>query len=116
MQRRQVEPTTVGRVMVSVHQAQEQELRNALDALGLNWQVIANRKQVMALPAGVDKAIVAKLNQELVRILQLRETRELLTGTGMSVVAGTPEQFAQTIRDDQAKFARIIKSAGIRVE
>lgn len=67
-------------------------------------------------PAGVDKAIVAKLNQELVRILQLRETRELLTGTGMSVVAGTPEQFAQTIRDDQAKFARIIKSAGIRVE
>lgn len=67
-------------------------------------------------PAGVDKAIVAKLNQELVRILQLRETRELLTGIGMTVVAGTPEQFAQTIKDDQVKFSRIIKSAGIRVE
>ncbi|WP_137894840.1 tripartite tricarboxylate transporter substrate binding protein [Ramlibacter sp. 2FC] len=67
-------------------------------------------------PAGVDRAILAKLNQELVRILQLRETRELLTGVGMTVVAGTPEQFAQTIRDDQVKFARIIKSAGIRVE
>jgi len=67
-------------------------------------------------PAGVDKAIVAKLNQELVRILQLRETRELLTGLGMTVVASTPEQFAQTIKDDQVKFARIIKSAGIRVE
>lgn len=67
-------------------------------------------------PAGVDKAILAKLNQELVRILQLRETRELLSGLGMTVVAGTPEQFAQTIKDDQVKFARIIKSAGIRVE
>lgn len=67
-------------------------------------------------PAGVDKAILAKLNQELVRILQLRETRELLSGLGMTVVAGTPEQFAQTIKDDTVKFARIIKSAGIRVE
>ncbi len=68
------------------------------------------------VPAAVDKAIVAKLNKELVRILQLHETRELLSGMGMTVVAGTPEQFAQTIKDDTVKFGRIIKSAGIRVE
>ena len=67
-------------------------------------------------PAGVDKAITAKLNQEIVRILQLREVREQLSGMGMTVVAGTPEQFAQTIKDDTVKFARIIKSAGIRVD
>mgnify|MGYP006206066139 CR=1 FL=1 len=35
---------------------------------------------------------------------------------GMTVVAGTPEQFAQTIQDDTVKFSRIIKSAGIRIE
>jgi tripartite-type tricarboxylate transporter receptor subunit TctC len=34
----------------------------------------------------------------------------------MTVVAGSPEQFAQVIKDDAAKFARIIKSAGIKVE
>ena len=67
-------------------------------------------------PAGVDKAIVAKLNQEIVRILQLREVRDQLSGMGMTVVAGTPEQFAQTIKDDTVKFSRIIKSAGIRID
>jgi tripartite-type tricarboxylate transporter receptor subunit TctC len=67
-------------------------------------------------PAGLDKAIVAKLNHEIVRILNLAETRERLTGIGMEVVGSTPEQFAQRISDDATKFGRIIKAAGIRVE
>lgn len=67
-------------------------------------------------PAGVDKAIVTKLNREIVRILQLPETKEKLSGIGMQVVGSTPEQFAQTIKDDAVKFGRIIKSAGIKIE
>jgi len=67
-------------------------------------------------PAGVDKAIVSKLNQEIVRILNLPETKERLGGIGMEVVASTPEQFAKVIKDDTVKFARIIKSAGIRLD
>jgi tripartite-type tricarboxylate transporter receptor subunit TctC len=67
-------------------------------------------------PRGVDKAIVAKLNQELVRILQMRETREQLSGVGMTVVANSPEQFAQVVKDDSVKFGRIIKSAGIKLD
>jgi tripartite-type tricarboxylate transporter receptor subunit TctC len=67
-------------------------------------------------PAGVDKAIVSKLNREIVRILNLPETKERLTGIGMEVVASTPEQFAQTIKDDAVKFGRIIKSAGIKLD
>lgn len=67
-------------------------------------------------PAGVDKAIVAKLNKEIVRILQLPETKERLTGIGMEVVASTPERFEQVIKDDTVKFDRIIKSAGIKLD
>ena len=67
-------------------------------------------------PAGVDRAIVAKLNAEIVRILNLPETRERLTGIGMDVVAGSPEQFAQIIKDDAVKFGQIIKAAGIRLD
>ena len=67
-------------------------------------------------PAGVDKAIVTKLNREIVRILNLPETKERLSGIGMEVVASTPEQFAQTIKDDSVKFGRIIKSAGIKLD
>jgi tripartite-type tricarboxylate transporter receptor subunit TctC len=68
------------------------------------------------VPAGTDRAIVTKLHGELVRILNLRELRDQLNGVGMAVVANTPEQFAQVMRDDAVKFARIIKSAGIKVE
>jgi tripartite-type tricarboxylate transporter receptor subunit TctC len=67
-------------------------------------------------PAGVDKAIVSKLNREIVRILNLPETKERLTGIGMQVVASTPEQFAQTIKDDAVKFGGIIKAAGIKLD
>ncbi len=38
------------------------------------------------------------------------------SGVGMTVVANTPEQFAQTIRDDTQKFGRIIKAAGIKLD
>lgn len=68
------------------------------------------------LPAGADKTVVAKLNAELVRILNLKETRDQLAGVGMTVVANTPEQFGQVIKDDAAKFARVIKAAGIKLE
>jgi len=67
-------------------------------------------------PAGIDKAIVAKLNREIVRILNLPETRKRLSGMGMEVVGSTPEQFGQLIKDDTAKLGRIIKSAGIKLD
>jgi tripartite-type tricarboxylate transporter receptor subunit TctC len=67
-------------------------------------------------PAGVDPAIVTKLNREIVRILKLPDTKDKLAAIGMTVVASTPEQFAQTIKDDSVKFGRIIKSAGIKLD
>jgi tripartite-type tricarboxylate transporter receptor subunit TctC len=67
-------------------------------------------------PAGTSKEIVAKLNGELVRILNLPDTKEKLAAIGVEVIGSTPEQFARVIKDDSAKFDRIIKSAGIRVE
>ena len=68
------------------------------------------------VPAGVDPAIVQRLHDELARILQLPATREQLSAQGMTVVANTPAQFAQVIRDDTVKFGRIIKAAGIRLD
>ena len=69
-----------------------------------------------AAPAGTDNAIIAKLNAEIVRALNAPDVRERLTGMGMEVVGSTPEQFAQTIKDDTVKFGRIIKAAGIKVD
>jgi tripartite-type tricarboxylate transporter receptor subunit TctC len=68
------------------------------------------------VPSGVNREIVSKLNAELVRILNLPETKERFAGMGMTVIGSSPDQFAQTIKSDAAKFDRIIKSAGIKVE
>jgi tripartite-type tricarboxylate transporter receptor subunit TctC len=69
-----------------------------------------------AVPANVDRTIIAKLNTEIVDILKMPETREQLSKLGMQVVASTPEQFARTIQSDAAKFERIIKAAGIKLD
>jgi tripartite-type tricarboxylate transporter receptor subunit TctC len=68
------------------------------------------------VPAGVNREIVSRLNAELVRILKLPDTRERFAGMGMTVIASSPAEFAQTIKSDAAKFERIIRSAGIKVE
>jgi tripartite-type tricarboxylate transporter receptor subunit TctC len=67
-------------------------------------------------PDATSPAIVARLHEELASILQMPQTREQLSGMGMTVVAGTPAQFAQTIADDTRKFGRIIRAAGIRLD
>ena len=68
------------------------------------------------VPSGTPAAIVARLHRELAGILQMPQTRELLSGMGMTVVAGGPEQFAQTIQGDAQKFGRIIRAAGIKLD
>ena len=67
-------------------------------------------------PAGTDRTIVAKLNAEITRILKQPETREKLGAMGMDVVASSPEQFKQTIKDDATKLGAVIKAAGIKLD
>ncbi len=67
-------------------------------------------------PAGTPKTIINRLNAEFVRILRSPEVADKLKAQGVDVVAGTPEHFAHAIRTDIAKWAAIIKSAGIRLE
>jgi len=67
-------------------------------------------------PAGTDRAIVTKLNEEITRALKLPETIEKLGAMGMEVVASTPEQFGQIIKDDTVKLGAVIRAAGIKLD
>ena len=60
------------------------------------------------------RAAVSKLNAEVVRILQLPELKSRLAQDGMAVVASTPEQFAEFLTRETAKFGRVIETAGIK--
>jgi len=68
----------------------------------------------MFAPAKTPAPIVDRLSQEIIRMLRRAEIREKLFGMGLDVVAGTPEEFAATIRREMAKWGRLIKDAGLR--
>ena len=63
-------------------------------------------------PAGTPREIVDRLNGEVNKMLAA-DIRQRLTELGLDAVGGTPEQFAGFIRQDIAKYAKIVKVAGI---
>jgi len=67
-------------------------------------------------PAGVDRAIVQRLNAEVNRILQLPDVREKLVNLGTDPVGGSADEFGRYIRADTVKWARVMKEAGIQVQ
>jgi tripartite-type tricarboxylate transporter receptor subunit TctC len=67
-------------------------------------------------PAGTPPDIVRRVNTEINRVLQAPEVRERLASLGAEPTGGTPEQFAQLIRTDTARWAKVVSDAGIRIE
>jgi tripartite-type tricarboxylate transporter receptor subunit TctC len=66
-------------------------------------------------PAGTPRAIVERLNREVRRIQQLPDIRERLAAEAFDLPSDTPDAFAAHIRDDVAKWAQVVKAAGIRI-
>jgi tripartite-type tricarboxylate transporter receptor subunit TctC len=66
-------------------------------------------------PAGTPAPIVGKLYQETVKIAAQPDMREKFTQLGLDAVADPPDAFAAIIKSDIAKWAKVIKDAGIKV-
>jgi len=77
-------------------------------ALDNSWGVFA--------PARTPKALVAKLNAEMVRVHELRDVKERYAGLGLEAVSSKPEAYAEFIKSDAAKFSKIIQSTGAKVD
>ncbi|MBI2295525.1 MAG: tripartite tricarboxylate transporter substrate binding protein [Betaproteobacteria bacterium] len=67
-------------------------------------------------PAGVPREIVSRLNAAITAGLKSSDVMQRLDALGYEPIGGTSEQFAATIKADIAKYARIIKAAGIKAE
>jgi tripartite-type tricarboxylate transporter receptor subunit TctC len=66
--------------------------------------------------AGTPPAVVTKLNREIVRILKLPDPQAQFLASGYTPDSDTPEEFAQLIRKELAKWQKVVKETGIRVE
>ena len=67
-------------------------------------------------PAGTPAAIVNRLSEETRKALALPEIRAALAAQGAEAAGNTPEQYAAFVREEYAKWGRVIAEAGIRVE
>ena len=85
-----------------------------LDAMGLKGFELTQWQAVVA-PAGTPKPVVDLLHREVVEALKKPDVIDrLATQGGNELIGNTPEEFAQIIRNDLAKYGKLVKAAGIQ--
>ena len=67
-------------------------------------------------PAGTPREIVSKIQRELARISTQPEIRERLSQLGAESVVNSPAEFATFTQTEMAKYAKVVKDAGIEPE
>ena len=70
----------------------------------------------VVVPAGVARDTITRLNTEIVRILRDAALRERFMAQGVELAPSTPEEFGAFIRQDIAKWAKVIQVSGARAE
>jgi tripartite-type tricarboxylate transporter receptor subunit TctC len=68
------------------------------------------------MPAGVPKEVVAKVNTDIARVLQLPDVKANLSGQGIETAPSSPEALATTIKDDYARWGKVIREANIKAD
>jgi tripartite-type tricarboxylate transporter receptor subunit TctC len=68
------------------------------------------------VPAQTPKAVIAKLNAELNRVLNLKETRDFLINTGVEVTPTTPRELARFIKSEEQKYRKIMQVSGTKLD
>jgi tripartite-type tricarboxylate transporter receptor subunit TctC len=67
-------------------------------------------------PAGTPKPVVEKLNREVVKALGSADVRDKLQAQGAEPMPGTPQAFASFMQDEMAKWAPVVKQAGVKLD
>ena len=68
----------------------------------------------VCVPAGTPRDIVNKLQQEIAKVLQAPDLKTRLLNDGIEPVGSTPEQYAEHIRKEAAKWGKVVKDTGAK--
>jgi tripartite-type tricarboxylate transporter receptor subunit TctC len=68
------------------------------------------------MPAGVPKAIVARVHGDIVKSMATQDFRERLNAIAMTPVGNTPEKFTAQVKADIARWGKVIRESGIKVD
>jgi tripartite-type tricarboxylate transporter receptor subunit TctC len=70
----------------------------------------------LVAPASTPAPVVARLNAEVQKALAAPAVKTLLTSAGGEVTPGPPEQFGALLRAEQARYGKLIREAGIKLD
>jgi tripartite-type tricarboxylate transporter receptor subunit TctC len=76
----------------------------------------ANNWNGLVAPAGTPRAVIQRLNKEIVATLQEPAIADRLTKAGLEPVGDSPAEFAQYLKSEAAKWGKLVKAAGIKAE
>jgi tripartite-type tricarboxylate transporter receptor subunit TctC len=82
---------------------------------GLPGFEVINWYGVLA-PARTPKSIVDKLNAEIAKIMKMPDVKERLSPVGIEALGSTPAQFTAFIKEETAKWAKVVKFSGARLD
>jgi tripartite-type tricarboxylate transporter receptor subunit TctC len=90
------------------------DVPTAAEAGVSGWEVVS--WQAVFAPAGTPKPIVQRLNTEIARIMKMPDVQARLAELGVEVGGGPPEQLAEFQKAEIAKWAKVVKTAGVKPE
>jgi tripartite-type tricarboxylate transporter receptor subunit TctC len=68
------------------------------------------------VPAGTPRAVITRLNAELVKVMHAPELKEKLAAMGTDPLTSTPEEFAAYIKSEIAKWGDVIRKSGLKAD
>jgi tripartite-type tricarboxylate transporter receptor subunit TctC len=70
----------------------------------------------VVVPKGTPKAIVDRLSRVIMEYMRLPETKARVQQTGAEAVGSTPAEFAELIRRESERWAKVVEQAGMKVD
>jgi tripartite-type tricarboxylate transporter receptor subunit TctC len=70
----------------------------------------------LLVPGGTPQAVIARLHREIVAVVAIPEVRARLSALGFEPIASTPKEFADRIRSEIEKWAKVIRAANIKAQ
>ena len=103
-------------VLESMNSSTAETARHAAGLVGMDPAFAVNNWYGVFVPAGTSKEIVARLNAEIVKALNMPDAKQRLLESGIEATSSTPEQFATYIQAETKTWAKVIKDGNIKVE
>jgi tripartite-type tricarboxylate transporter receptor subunit TctC len=79
-----------------------------------NWEV--TNWHGLVGPKGLPREIVERLNREVNEVLKSKDVEKILGADGLEPAGGTPDELAAAMRMEIARWARVVKHAGVKIE